>query len=352
MIFRLFKLLMFLSTLVLISFSVSAQIKPKMTQFETLMKQLSPYLMSEKEYSDPANYKKVEKILNDINLNLAELQKDPAVMNSNYKFRFKVLAEGFKDVEQSYQNRFLDYSFWNLKSQLYQCSSCHTEKQMVDRWYSPELTNHSDLFAQADFQFMLRGYEGAVQKYQKLVKDYPKNKLTEKNLDHAVKKIGYYYLRILKDDEKTLKAFTEISQNKDVPVYLARHLKKWIEYFNVKKFRMLPEKADDQSVLKLKEFIADREVIANYYGVGDDRFPIDQETLVYLHRVLDLNQNKELLPWLYFWIGKIQNNYKESLFDNTGELFIKECFQSFPKSKAAKLCQSEYKAIQRGREIK
>jgi hypothetical protein len=199
---------------------------------------------------------------------------------------------------------------------------------------------------------MLRGYEGAVQKYQKLVKEYPKNKLSEKNLDSAVKKIGYYYLRILKDDEKTLKALTEISQNKEIPTYLARHLKKWIEYFNVKKFRMLPENADDQSVKKMKEFIEDREVIAKYYGSGDDRFPIDQESLIYLHRVLDLNQNKELLPWLYLWIGKIQNNYKESLFDNTGELFIKECFESFPKSKAAKACKIEYKSIQQSRESK
>jgi tetratricopeptide (TPR) repeat protein len=345
---------MFLLALGFILFATTAQseIKPKMTQFEALMKQLSPYLMSEKEYSNPDNYKKVEAILKEINVNLTELMKDPAVLGSNYKFRFKVLADGFKDVEQSYQNRFLDYSFWNLKSQLYQCSSCHTEKQMVDRWYSAELANHSDLFAQADFQFMLRGYEGAVEKYQKLIKGYPKNKLTEKNLDHAVKKIGYYYLRILQNDEKTLKAFSEINQNKEIPIYLARHLKKWIEYFNVKKFRMLPEKSEDQSLKKLKEFIEDREVIANYYGTGDDRFPIDQETLIYLHRVLDLNQNKEISPWLYFWIGKLQNNYKESLFDNTGELFLKECFSSYPKSKVAKLCKAEHKAILDSRDSK
>lgn len=58
------------------------------------------------------------------------------------------------------------------------------------------------------------------------------------------------------------------------------------------------------------------------------------------------------LPWLYFWIGKIQNNYKESLFDNTGELFLKECFSSYPKSKVAKLCKAEHKAILDSRDSK
>jgi len=325
--------------------SLQAQIKPKMAQFEILMKQLSPYLMSEKEFIDPANQKSVEKILKDINLNIELLQHDPSVVNSNLKFRFKVLAEGFKDVESSFKNRFLDYSYWNLKSQLHQCSSCHTEKQLTDRWYSFDLLNNSDLFAQADFQFMLRGYDEAVKKYQKLIDAYPKNKLNEKNLDHSIKKIGYYYIRILKNDEKTLEALSKINTNKELPTYLVRHLKKWIEYFNVKKFRMLPEKAEDQSYLSLKEFVEARSKIAGYYGVGDDRFPIDQETLIYLHRVLDLNQNKDLLPWLYLWIGQIQNNYKESLFDTTGELFLKECFESYSKSKAAKFCKSEYKEI-------
>ncbi len=322
-----------------------AQIKPKMAEFEVLMKKLSPYLLNEKEFIDSSNQKSIEKILNDINKNIDLIQHDPSVVNSNLKFRFKILGEGFKDVEQSFKNRFLDYSYWNLKSQLHQCSSCHTEKQLSDRWYSFDLLNNSDLFAQADFQFMLRGYEASVEKYQKLIDGYPKNKLNEKNLDHAIKKIGYYYFRILKNDDKTLIAINSMLHNKDLPKYLSRHLKKWKEYFEVKKFRMLPEKSENVTLSKLKEFVDDREKIASYYGGGDDRFPIDQETLIYLHRVLDLNQDKEILPWLYLWIGQIQNNYKESLFDATGELFLKECFEVYPKSKAAKICKLEYQKI-------
>ena len=333
--------------IVLVVGPAQAQIKPKMAQFEILMKQLSPYLLNEADFSDSRNQKKIEKILKDININIDQLQHDPAVLNSNLKFRFKVFAEGFTDVEQSFRNRFLDYSYWNLKSQLHQCSSCHTEKQLTDRWYSFDLFNNSNLFAQADFQFMLRGYESAVKKYQILIKGYPKNKLSENNLQHAVKKIGYYYISILKNDDKTLLALAQISENKSLPKYMSKYLNKWVEYFNIKKFRMLPEKSEDQTYQKLNEFVNGREKIAEYYGLGVDRFPIDQETLIYLHRVLDANQNKELTPWLYLWIGRIQNNYKESLFDTTGELFIKECFQSFPKSKAAQLCRVEYEAIQK-----
>lgn len=322
-----------------------AEVRPQMAQFRNLMQELSPYLLNEKEFNDPANQKKIEKILTDINANVSLLNHKKDVQSTNMKFRFKALAEGFKDVEYTFKNRFLDYSFWALKSQLHQCSACHTEKQLEDRWYSTDALGKADLYSQAEFQFMLRGYEDAVKKYMQLIKEYPKNKITEEQLNRAVKKTGYYYVRILKDDLKTLEAFKEISANKDLPNYLTRHLKKWIEYMEVKKYRLLPEASEGLSVDKLKKFVDEREKIASHFGGGDDRFPVDQETLIYLHQVLDKKPKKDAIPWLYLWIGQFQNSYKESLFDNSGELYLKECFESYPKSGAAEKCKADYKAI-------
>lgn len=322
-----------------------AEIRPQMAQFRNLMQELSPYLLSEKEFNDPANQKKIEKILADINTNVASLNHKKDVQSTNMKFRFKALAEGFKDVEYTFKNRFLDYSYWALKSQLHQCSACHTEKQLEDRWYSSDALGKADLYSQAEFQFMLRGYEDAVKKYMQLIKEYPKNKITEEQLNRAVKKTGYFYVRILKDDIKSLEAFKEISSNKDLPNYLTRHLKKWIEYLEVKKYRLLPEISEGLTLDKLKKFVDEREKIASHFGGGDDRFPVDQETLIYLHQVLDKKPKKDAIPWLYLWIGQFQNSYKESLFDNSGELYLKECFESYPKSGAAAKCKAEYKTI-------
>jgi len=321
------------------------EVRPQMAQFRILMQELSPYLLSEKEFNNPDNQKKIERILADLNANVAQLNHKKDVQGSNMKFRFKALAEGFKDVEYTFKNRFLDYSYWALKSQLHQCSACHTEKQLEDRWYNADLIGKADLYAQAEFQFMLRGYEEAVKKYMQIIKEYPSNKITEEQLNRAVKKTGYYYVRILKDDGKTLEAFKEISTNKNLPNYLTRHLKKWIEYLEVKKFRLLPEASEGLSLDKLKKFVDEREKIAAHFGGGDDRFPVDQETLIYLHQVLDKKPKKDAIPWLYLWIGQFQNSYKESLFDNSGELYLKECFESYPKSAAAAKCKAEYKTI-------
>lgn len=336
---------LFMSFAALVAQPASAEVKPQMSKFQVLMTELSPYLMNEVEYRKTENKEKVLDILSRINQNIDLLKHDQSVKDPSMKFRFQTLSEGFKDVSESYKNGFLDYSYWSLKSQVHQCSACHTEKQLAERDFKYDLTKSADPYEQAEFLYMIRNYGEAIPKYIELVKGYPKNKLTENHLGQSIKKIGYYHIRILKDDATTLKVFKEIQANKNLPAYLHRNLSKWINYLEIKKFRLLPESADDQTVKTMKTFVKDRDGIASHFGLGDDRFVIDQETLIYLHRVLDQNKNQELTPWLYLWIADIQNNYRDSLFDNTGELYLKECVKSFPKSKAVPECKKALKLL-------
>lgn len=332
---------------VLFLINLNAQVKPKMNRFENLIINLSPYLLNEKEYSNPVNQTKIEGLLAEVNKTILELEHDETVKQSNMKFRFKALAEGFKDIEESYKLKAIGYSYWSLKSQLHQCSSCHTEKQLDARLYNQASYLDSDLFSQAELQFMLRNYNEAVEKYIKLIAEYPNNQLSNENLNRSVKKIGYFLVRIQQNDSNSLETIKKIKGNTQLPQYLKNHLQKWTNYLEVKKYRLLPEKSDSKTIKDLKDFIKQRESIAKHFGFGDDRFLVDQETLIYLHQVLNENSNSKLTPWLYFWIAQMQNNYKESLFDKTGELFLKECIEKYPKSDVINKCKKEYKQIKK-----
>lgn len=315
------------------------EVKPNMSQFQILMTDLSPYLQNEKEFKDTQNKEKIQSILAKINDNIDLLKHKTDTKASDFNLRFRLLSEGFKDVEESFKNGFYDYSYWSLKSQVFQCSACHTEKQLKDRGFSYDLSRTPDLYDQAEFQYMLRNYTEAIPKFVQLVKDYPDNKLTESKLSRAVKKIAYYQIRVSKDDTSTLKTLNELTANKKLPLYLANSLKKWISYLEVKKYRIFPKTAEDQSLKQLNQFITHRDKLASEFGVGDERFLLDQETLIYLHEVLDQNNNKEITPWLYLWIGQLESDYRDSLFDNLGEKYLQECVKMFPKSKAAVKCK-------------
>lgn len=327
--------------------SANAQVKPHMIQFEELLVKLSPYLLNEAEYKDPKNQIAIESILTKMNKTLGTLQHDKSVQKSTMKFRFEVLAEGFKDVEQSFKTKAVEYSYWNLKSQLHQCSSCHTEKQLGARIYDDEIYKKSDLFMQAEFQFMLRNYEAAVKKYIQIIEKYKSGQVSNENLDQALKKIGYYFVRIKKNDPETLKTIEDFKSNKELPRYMLNHLQKWVDYLKIKKYRLLPEKSESLSVTEMQKFVDDRESIAKHFGLGQDRFLVDQETLIYLHKVLDSSNDQKLNQWLYLWLAKFHNTYKESLFDTTSELYLKECIAADDKTKIAKECEKELKIIKK-----
>lgn len=73
---------------------------------------------------------------------------------------------------------------------------------------------------------------------------------------------------------------------------------------------------------------------------------IDQETLIYLHNVLNTETNQKNIPWLYYWIGYMSADYKESLFDQTGQLYLQECVKKYPKSDVVEQCKKELKSIE------
>ncbi|MFN3455356.1 MAG: hypothetical protein ACK41T_10390 [Pseudobdellovibrio sp.] len=336
--------LVFLSTAV--ALQTKAQVKPYMSSFESALLKLSPYIINEEAYKQTENKKSISSALKDLNVSIQAVKHDKSIEQTSLKFRFEVLADGIKDVESSFNKGAVDYSYWNLKSQLHQCSSCHTERQLVSRLQDYDFYKNSNLFTQAEFQFMLRNYDSAFNKYVDLIEKYDGKNMTHEELNRSVKKIGYYLVRVKKEDALSLKTFKSLKKNKNLPQYMKKNLDKWVDYLEVKKYRIFPSEAENQNLEALKQFVADREKIADHFGVGSDRFLIDQETLIYLHNVLNTETNQKNIPWFYYWIGYMSADYKESLFDQTGQLYLQECVKKYPKSDVVEQCKKELKSIE------
>lgn len=249
--------LVFLSTAV--ALQTKAQVKPYMSSFESALLKLSPYIMNEEAYKQSENKKSISSALKDLNVSIQAVKHDKSIEQTSLKFRFEVLADGIKDVESSFNKGAVDYSYWNLKSQLHQCSSCHTERQLVSRLQDYDFYKNSNLFTQAEFQFMLRNYDSAFNKYVDLIEKYDGKNMTHEELNRSVKKIGYYLVRVKKENALSLKTFKSLKKNKNLPQYMKKNLDKWVDYLEVKKYRIFPSEAENQNLEALKQFVADRE---------------------------------------------------------------------------------------------
>ena len=130
------------------------------------------------------------------------------------KFRIQQLSDGFTETEESFRNGAKDYSLWALKSTFNNCYSCHTQKNLPPTTFEPASSAHTSDFAKAEYLFLIRNYSEALPIYERLLSEYPKNKLSNENLKLSLNKLLYYSIRISQGGNQVVAIFENILKNK------------------------------------------------------------------------------------------------------------------------------------------
>lgn len=336
------------TTFILLFFAISTfaqtdlQVKPHMQEFYKLTNQLRPFLVNKSSYMDDKNKKEISETLKEFNDKVKKLKKNKMTETDDMKYRAQQLSEGLDEAEKTFNDGFKDYSYWVLKSTMNNCYACHTQKSLSGTDYKFTKTNSSDVFSEAEFLFIVRNYTDSVALFENIVMNYPKNKTSVENLESSLQKLLYYYVRVQRDDRKSLLIFERFLKNKDLPKSVRNDILAWKKYLTVKKYRLNEETAVN-SEKTIQEFVKDRENIANHYKFSNQRYIVDLETSYYLYQLLETNKDIELKPWILYWLAYQEKDYRMNMFDITAEQYLKECIEKYTSHKAAKKCFSLYK---------
>lgn len=318
-------------------------VRPQMQEFFGLVQQIHEFLVDKTEYVNQKNDEKIKKTLGDFTKSADEFKKSKMSQSEDMKFQAQQISDSLKEAEETFKNGFKDYSFWVLKSALNNCYNCHTQKNLPSTSYKFEGSKGSELI-QADYLYLVRNYTEALPIYKKLLSEYPKNKLTSEQVSQILEKYLYYLVRVQHDDVKSSQLFDELGKNKKLPQADLKNMKAWKNYLGLKKYRVVEElMIKDQK--RLEEWIKEREEIAKHYSYAGQRIIVDLETSQHLFKLVETGSDKNLRPWLLYWLADVDRNYRLSLFDSTSELYLKECIIKFSKSAAAKKCLQLYKDI-------
>lgn len=333
-----------LSLVAFLSVNSFADIKLNMDKFYIHLNDLQPFLTKRSKFIDEKSRPAVESILTELSQNVKNLKSKKMAKDDGMRFRIHQLNEGLAEAAQTYKDGFRDYSYWVIKASLNNCSSCHTERALPATKFKFDFSSDTSDSEKADFLFMIRNYSEAISIYQKAIDGYPKNKLLLEDLLTSVKKQVYYYLRVKRDDDALMQMISQSLKNKELPIFLNRDLMQWKKYLEIKKYRILPEMEQFKTVEAMNKFITTRDEIASHFGEGQQRFIVDQETLYFLHQNLRQSElNSEFKNLSYYWIAKIQRSYRDSMFDNSAEIYLTECVRLTKVVSTAKNCAEEFK---------
>lgn len=321
-----------------------AQVKPHMQDFYSVVDKIRPFLINKTEYMNEKNEKTISQALAEFNEKTKQLKKEKMSEMDDMKYRVQQLSEGLDEAEKTFKDGFKDYSYWVLKSTMNNCYACHTQKSLSGTDYAFKKGVSTDLYSEAEFLFIVRNYTESVGFFEDILLKYPENKISVENLENSLQKLLYYYVRVLRDDTKTLAAFEKILANKNLPSSLRNDILAWKKYLGVKKYRLMEEKpiTTDKS---LEEFIEERTNIADHYKLSNQRYIVDLETSYYLFQLLEKSPDKKLKPWILYWLADQEKDYRLTMFDLSAEQYLKECIEKYPTHKAAKKCFTLYKEI-------
>jgi len=320
-------------------------IQPIMQEFYNLTTQLNPYLVNEDRFVNPKNEEELKKLLLEFKNKTIELKKNKLSQNDDMKYRVLQLTETVTDAESSFREGFKNYSYWALKASLNNCYSCHTDKSLPSTSLVALAEQKTTDFQNAEFLFLVRNYKESIPLFEKLIKEFPKNKITEKQLDESLKKIVFYLVRTEENDEKTLKTFDMILKNRKLPEENRRQFLAWEKYVKSKKQSTSLDYKSITDEVSLKQWVAHRDNLASSYGPASRRYFIDLETNHILFKLIESNPSKDLKPWLLLYSADMQKYYRASMFDMTSELYLTECIESYPQSAAAQRCLDLFKEI-------
>lgn len=334
-----------ISILVLIlTVQALADVKPSMVEFYKITAAIQPYIVSKKSYTDQKNEKEISKNLKEFVNTVTELKKEKMMKSDDMKFRVQQLSDNLAEAELTFKNGFKDYSYWVLKSSFSNCFACHTQKSLGETHYTDGSVN-LDLYPKTEFLFLIRNYSAAKPLIEKIIAEYPENKISTEELEAMILKNLYYLIRVQKDDIASLKSLEKILENTKLPSEMRQNILAWKKYLTVKKYRINNE-FKITTVRNLQKFLDQRALIANEFRLSHQRYIVDLETSQTLFELIENNPPVDLRPHLLYSLADHEKDYRENMFDLSSENYLKECIQKYPKTPAAQKCFALYKEMQ------
>jgi hypothetical protein len=191
----------------------------------------------------------------------------------------------------------------------------------------------------AEFLFMTRHFFKASHYYD-LYLNKPIHEQKNHDRDLAINRKIFILITILKDDELLSLMLKEQLKIPNLTDYQKEQLQDWMEGLKKTSSLNLHSLNTWQDLSTIMKTYFDESPKKISLNGGDDILHLKLYT--YLHRFLNLHPDHQQAPQILYWISLIEKKLPGGIFFNLADLYLKECFLSYPQHPTGKLCLQEY----------
>lgn len=324
-----------------------AEVKTKMDEMLGYIFELKPYISSEAEYTDPKNAVVIQEVLKKMTALSKEIQHEDKIKKTPKAVSAMALHTQFKDAADIFERGNKTYSLWVLRSNLSNCVACHTQlpahsTQFTTGRKKDFLTNS---FREAEFLFIVRNFDKALELYDRTIAEYPQNKVSPQILETTLSRKVYYYTRVKRDLKGLSTSLLKDIKNKDIPAGISRRMKAYADAAQKLNALKAPSLTSAQELQTYAESVLAKD-LEGHVEYEDPFLNLRRLQLSgYLYEYLDKNPESPLRPRIYYWLSFCESRWEKGPQDSLPESYLKKCVNEFPKSDIAPKCFAEYEDL-------
>jgi hypothetical protein len=334
--------------LLVLGFAVMARadVKAVMDQMLQQVFILKPYVASESSFSDPANSAAISDALKKMVALSKQVNHEDRINKTGFQVSANVLTRQLEQVENVFNNGNKDYALDSLRSTVGVCMSCHTQLPAVSTRFTAlnDTQTLPNQFQEAEFLFLIRNFDDAMTLYAELISGYPLNKADIDDLEKAVYRQIFYYVRVARDLQGLSVALQRDSKNQRLPAQLQKQIKGFMAAVNGMEDEKYPQFTD----AKREDLRKYAEEVLTAEAYGDYSLDSPQNVLAalrmsgVLYAFLDAYPETPLKPDILYWLALGERRYHYQSMYSLPELYLKQCVLEYPKNPVAQLCLDEY----------
>ena len=312
------------------------------------IKELTPLIVSEKDFIDEKNKKFIETRLKTLTGEFETLTVHPVLDSLGVSLNQAVITEELYQTQNLFNANKKTLARAKFTALLNLCVSCHVQfdnKDTNKMVYSNKDLNELKItdFEKAEMLFISRDYKQSVALYDQIIL---KSKKTddEEFVYQSLGRLLFYYVKVNKNFAEGKAHFDKIIKAKVLNETLQDEVKGWAKALGKKSlwdhFNPTATKEDEMKKF-MGTFINDEE--------EGPFFTVDSSS-----EVLDLNLSSILLDYynahpdtklggqILYWLGTLDKRLNNELFFSLGDYYFLSCMEKYPKEAIAQDCYDSY----------
>lgn len=318
-----------------------------MHTFEREMTNLRPYLASDTKFNSEKARPAIQKSIDNLVAALGDDRPTKIQDNSNFSLNFSMMSYHLRQTKRVFEKGGFELARRNLNATTNMCITCHTQMPLKSNslggmWDDPKSTPTT--FENAEFLFITRRFETALEKYDELARKYPKSDLNSDQISIVYSRKAALFARVLRDPKMAVANFKKDLENKNLPIDIQENLNIWIKSFEAWSSESVNlGKMTTESFLEYVRKILPTSAIRNIAPSDPDLIRnLRVSGLLYDHLMKAPNGGhaQEILYSLAIFEKQLSKLYWYSLYQS----YLRECVIKFPKKPMTKTCFDTYEA--------